>query len=61
MDPDREDKVAVLLGIEEGGARLKAKGPMSDIEAEQNQLAYAEATNSVTDTLDLNYYALGDK
>eukprot|EP01022_Parablepharisma_sp_SALTPOND_P008071 TRINITY_DN135154_c2_g1_i1.p1 TRINITY_DN135154_c2_g1~~TRINITY_DN135154_c2_g1_i1.p1 ORF type:complete len:840 (+),score=88.22 TRINITY_DN135154_c2_g1_i1:73-2520(+) len=55
----REDKMAVLLGLE--GDERRVKAPLNEIEIEQNQTAYSEALRKVDDTLDFSYYYLGDK
>ncbi len=60
LKPNREDKIAILLGIDKTELQ-QSKGKMSDIEIEQAQTAYSEALKKTTDTLDLSYYFLGDK
>jgi len=56
---NREDKIAVLLGLDEESR--KSKTNMTEIEIEQAQKAYADALTSVSDILDLNFYFIGDK
>ncbi len=60
MLTSREDRIAVLLGIDESD-RKSRRGAMSAAEVAQSEAAYANALAAVSNTLDLNYYYLGDK